>query len=219
MPNWAYTAVCFKGKVEDIQRLNNDIVEAMNYEKEDGYKHVNLWHFFSLSGFDVESFLNRYKGKFSRPNFKGSIRQHYPKVEIDGEYAYLYPYIETAWGMDYNILYLIASHYNVIFSAYSEEPSMEYYEKCRNSSLDTFDYDIAITPDWDQLEELDKDSDIYFDPTLAGKKTEQEIKETLDYLNKNNIDYETYDIPENNEGLNIYGVYYGPPVPGVTYDD
>jgi hypothetical protein len=218
MPNWAYTAVCFKGKVEDIQRLNDDIIKATEYERENNYKYINLWHFFSLSGFDVKSYLNRrHSRSLGIPNFRGSIRE--PRIEIKEDYAYLFPYIETAWDMDYNILYLIAAHYNVEFSAYSEEPSNGYYEKCRNSELDIYDYDIAISPDWEELEILEEETNIYFDPTLAGKRNEPEIIETIEYLNKNNVEHETYEIPENLDGLNVYGVYYGPPVPGVTYDD
>lgn len=217
MPNWCYTTTCFKGSLENITRLADDIYKTIEWTKENNYEYCNLFHFFSLNDFDVDSYITRFKKRWDRPNFRGSIIDNYPFIiEYYGDYALLYPSFETAWWMDFNILHLISMLYNVEFSAYSEEPSMEIYTKCKNGSIDTFDYDIAICPDWEQIDDDEYYS--YADLITSGKKDDPRVINEIKRLDDHNIDYEILDVLDDTSDPKIYGTYYGPAINGVYYD-
>lgn len=223
MPNWCMTRAHFRGDTENIFRLNKDIQDSMKYQKENDYKYLNLPYFFSLNNFDVNAYSNKFKtmlpGIFST-NFRGNISlDDITIMDIDdNNLASIYPTFETAWDIDYDVLRLISMMYNLEFSAYSEEFGMGFCVKCRNGDLDTYDYDIAISPDYSQIydqdEEYQKEID-YCD--FAGKLDSDEIEKSIKLLKERNIDYNIYPVPEEDRESKIYGVYYDP-IPGVIYD-
>lgn len=222
MPNWCYTPVCFKGSLENITRLAEDIHETIEWTKEKKYEYLNISHFFSLNGLNVDNYCNRYKDHYHSPNFRGSIVNGFPmKIMYHGDYALLFVDCETAWYMDFNILKLICDIYNVTFSAYSEEPNMDIFTTCTNdSSIRYYNYNKLITPDYDDLEE-ELDRDIYFEmdyhiPALIGDLT---YTRTINELENRGIGYKVSDITPSylEDNVNLYGVYYDT-IPGVSYD-
>lgn len=216
MPNWCYSSVCFKGKTENIKRLQNDI-ELANEFAHRNPMFCNIRYFLSLNGFDIVSYKERFDSHYDT-NFRGSIYSNRCNPEdFNDEYSLYYPYIETAWWMDYGLLQIISLIYNVKYSCYSEEPNMCIYTKCRNSELDTYDYDYCIRPDYEQMEEaIDNNPELeinYINPVKIG---EPETDALLDLLKDNNIQFEIEPITE--EAAPIpYGVYYHYNI-GVTYD-
>ena len=215
MPNWCYTEACLKGDSSNIEKLFEDIKLAEQYEKDNKYRYVNLWHFFSLKGLNIEHYLNRYKSIWTRPNFKGSI---HTGILSKKDANTIYVYLDTAWSMNYDILRLICHLYNLTaFSAYSEEPNMDYFAKCNYNDY-TYDYDTYIYPDWEELETNNINTE---DMVLVGKLNDNEIIKTLKFLSSNNIDYTINDIYED-DYTNLYGIYYEPIrgvlYPGIIYD-
>ena len=216
MPNWCYSRICFKGKTENIKRLQNDIELANEYAHRNPM-FCNIRYFLSLNGFDIVSYKERFNS-YHDTNFRGSIYSTVlaPEEYIDDQSLY-YPYTETAWWMDYGLLQIISLIYGVEYSCYSEEPGMAIYTKCRNSELDVYDYDYCIQPDYEQLEEA-----IYNDPQLEidyltpVKIGEPETDEILDLLKERNIEFETIQIDEEVPPI-PFGVYYHYNI-GVTYD-
>lgn len=215
MPNWCYTAACLKGDSINIEKLFEDIKLAEQYEKDNKYRYVNLWHFFSLKGLNVEHYLNRYKSRWDRPNFRGSIHNG---IIFKKDANTIYVHFDTAWTMSYDILRLICGLYNLTaFSAYSEEPNMGYFTKCNYNDY-TYDYDVYICPDWEDLEANDIDGE---DMVLVGKNDDKDIIETLKFLKENNIDHHVNNIYED-DYTDIFGIYYEPIrgvlYPGLIYD-
>ena len=210
MPNWCMTNVCFKGKPENIQRLRRDIEKTAKWTKEHGKYFCNLRYFLSLNNFDPVS--------YQRCNFRGNTYDY--NTNQDPESTEYYTLFEMAWYTDYEILQLISVLYDVEFSAYSEEPGMGIYEKCRNGNIDTYDFDYVISPDYDQFEKaLDEDPDgieelCYSNPVKIGSSDEKDI---IDLLNDCGIKYDIINI-DNWDAPNIYGVYYQL-IYGVDYDN
>lgn len=225
MPNWCCTQVCFKGKHEDIQRLANDIHEATEfYHKTSLY--TNLRYFLYLNQFDSTSYLESFPERNLKnllsdnypPSFRGYIIDQNLKIENHGDYSLYHAYFEMAWNMDYHILSLISKLYNVEFSAYSEEPGMDIHHKCKNGSIDTYDYDFTITPDYEQLDdEMERDPNfdaVYDIPVMKDNYREDpDVQELV----KRGISYEIKDI-EIIPAPVIFGIYYKY-IFGVIYDD
>lgn len=223
MPNWCYTQVCFRGKPENIERLRKD-VEAAN---EFGHRHMsfcNVRYLLSLQNFDTVSYYERFKNKYIPNyydcNFRGNVfdTQFKSEEHNDGLVSY-YPTFEMAWYTDYQLLQLISMIYDVKFSAYSEEPGCEIYDKCRNdSSIDEYDFDYIISPDYEQFEEaLDENPEgLDLDYNNAVKQGSEEEAEIINILKERGITYginpiETIPVPD------PYGVYYHYNY-GVIYD-
>lgn len=225
MPNWCYTQVCFKGKPEDIQRLANDIRKATEfYHRNTMY--TNLRYFLRLNGFDTVSYLERFPGRslenlFSDmypPSFRGSVFDDNIKIENNGEYAYYRVYFEMAWNMDYHVLSVISKLYNVEFSAYSEETGMQIYHKCKNGSVDEYQYDFIVLPDYEQLEdEMERDPKfdaVYEIPVYSNDyRDDEDVKELI----KRGISYDIENIEVVPAPI-IFGIYYKY-IYGVIYDD
>lgn len=216
MPNWSYARICFKGKPDDINRLRENVSKATKWSYKNPYW-TNLRYFFSLSGFDSVSYRERFSTYYDR-NFRGNILDTWLKSEEDGEYLLYYPSMESAWWTDYEVLQLITMLYNVEFSAYSEEPGIGIYDKCKNGTIDTYDFDYSIVPDYEQFEAaIDEDPDgldlDYDNPVKNGSEEEKEI---LKILRDHNIDYDARVI-DNIPVPVPYGVYYHY-IYGVCYD-
>ena len=218
MPNWSCASICFRGKPDDINRLRTNVAKATDWHRQNPYW-CNLRYFFHLSGFDTVSYKERFS-VYDR-NFRGSIFDSHLESDEDGEYLLYYPSMESAWWTDYEVVQLISMIYNLEFSAYSEEPGMGIYDKCRNGELDTYeyDYDYIITPDYEQFEAaLEEDPEGlylgYDNPVKIGSSEEKEI---LKILKDCNIDYHTKEIETIPTPI-PYGVYYHYNY-GVCYDD
>lgn len=229
MPNWCYTQVCFKGKPENIKRLAKDIEAACTFGRNNrGY--CNIRYFMHLNNFDTVSYRERFQYKYIPHyydcNFRGSVygADYECEDDLKDGYLYYYPTFEMAWHTDYQLLQLISMIYNVTFSAYSEEPSMEIFDKCSNDdSINEYDFDFIISPDYDQFEEVlygdnidnRRDvEDIGYDNAL--KNGDPEAESIINTLKKHNIEYniipiETYPAPI------PFGVYYHY-MYGVTFD-
>ena len=221
MPNWCFTRVCFKGKPDNINRLRSDIAKATEW----GYRNplwCNIRYFLSLSGFDAVSYeqrmINKYIPQMHDCNFRGNVFDTYLQSEECGEYLLYYPSFETAWWMDYGLLQIISINYNVEFSAYSDEPGMGYYGKCKNGSIDTYDYDYRIIPNYEQLEEaVENNPELEIDYDIPVKIGDSNIESIIEELKKHNIEYNIGHIEEE-EAPKIYGIYYHYKY-GVCYDD
>ena len=223
MPNWCYTQVCFKGKPENIKRLVKDIEAACIFHSNNrGY--CNIRYFLYLNNFDTTSYIERCRythiPHLYNCNFRGSVYSADYECEDDlkDEYLYYYPTFEMAWYTDYQLLQLISMMYDVTFSAYSEEPSMEIFDKCRNDdSINEYDFDIIITPDYDQFEELlEGDNNIDFGYENAVKYGDEEFNHITNTLKKHNIEYDTITIT----AMPVptpFGVYYHY-INGVVFD-
>jgi hypothetical protein len=108
--------------------------------------------------------------------------------------------------------------YDVEFSAYSEEPNMGIYTKCKNGSTNTYDFDYIIRPDYEQLEEaMENDPSFEMDYDIPVKIGEPDTDKILDTLKDLNIDFDTMNIVEDPIPI-PYGVYYHY-INGVIYDD
>lgn len=215
MPNWCYTQVCFRGKPENIERLIKDVEAAIKFGQ-DHRTYCNIRYFMHLNGFDTVSYRERFQNKYIHNyydcNFRGSVIEGEDYEEDDGLISY-YPTFEMAWYTDYQLLQLISMIYNVKFSAYSEEPGCEVYDKCRNDdSIDEYNFDYIISPDYDQFEEaLESDNcskeieDIgYYTAVKDGDSEGEDIIRTLE---KHNIEYNIIPI-QNYPVPTPYGVYY-----------
>lgn len=207
MPNLCYTDICFKGKLENICRLVNDVLRSVKYMKETNYKYYNIGYFLSLSNFDLDIYNND-------PNTKDiqrrcSIIGDYPlNIECYEDYAIAHLHCESAWYMDYNIFYLISLLYQVEFSAYSEEPCMDYYEKGKNGTEDTYDYDRILHLDADKVEyELDINKSTILDYHMPVKSDSYYTESLIDYIDERGIPYEEETIPKCDEST-IHGIYY-----------
>lgn len=215
MPNWCCSRVCFKGRNENIKRLQNDIELANEYAHRNPM-FCNIRYFLSLNGFDIVSYKERFD-RYEDTNFRGNIYSTVLAPEEYGEYSLYYPYLETAWWMDNGLLQIISLIYDVKYSCFSEEPGMGIYTKCRNSELDVYDYDYCIRPDAEQLEEaVDNDPQFEMDYIIPVKIGEPDTDEVLDLLKERNIDFEIEKIDEETP-RDPYGVYYHYTI-GVTYD-
>ena len=223
MPNWCYTQVCFRGKPENIERLIKDVEAATKFHSNNRL-FCNIRYFMHLNGFDTVSYYERFKNKYIPNyydcNFRGSIIDGEEYEEEDGLVSY-YPTFEMAWYTDYQLLQLISMIYDVKFSAYSEEPGCEIYDKCRNdSSIDEYDFDYIISPDYEQFEEAlecDYNHEIedlgYDNPVKDGDPEAEDMIRTLE---KHGIEYnikpiQSYPVPT------PFGVYYHYTY-GVIYD-
>lgn len=216
MPNWCYTRVCFKGKPENIIRLRKDIENAANFTKANP-RYCNLRYLLSLNNFDTVSYLQRYKDSYDC-NFRGSVYDYPYQPEENNGYLLYYPSFEMAWDMDYNVLQLISIIYGVEFSAYSEESGMGIRTKCKNGSIDTYDFDYTIIPDIEQFEDaINEDPeglDLDYDNPVKYKSAEAlEIKKILHDCN---IEYDIQEIEEVPVPI-PYGVYYHY-IYGVRFD-
>lgn len=216
MPNWCYTQVCFKGKPENIMRLKENIEAADEWShRNPGF--CNIRYFLYISGFDTMSYRMRFNSVLDS-NFRGTVYGTHLKPEECGEYLLYYPTFDTAWYMDYQLLQIISMIYDVEFSAYSEEPNMDVFVKCKNGNVDTYDFDYVIRPDYDQLEEAIEDNpdlELYYN--MPVKIGEPDTDKILDILKDLNIDFETADIAEDPVPI-PYGVYYHY-MNGVIYDN
>ena len=217
MPNWCYTQVCFRGKPENIERLIKDVEKASKF-RDDNKCFCNVRYFMHLNDFDIVSYRER--PHFYDCNFRGSIMDGEEYEEENGLVSY-YPTFEMAWYTDFHLLQLISMIYDVKFSAYSEEPGCEVYDKCRNdTSIEEYDFDYIISPDYDQFEEaLESDynheiGDLGYDnPVKDGDPDAENMIRTLE---KHGIEYEIKPI----ESCPVpipYGVYYHYNY-GVIYD-
>ena len=231
MPNWCYTDVCFRGTQENINKLCDDINKSIEWMKRNKYQYVNLFYFFSSNNLNVDSYLNRYTKRIylgmpfgnhmwfpMRISFRGSFVYHGPTVNNDDGTCTLYAVLEMAWNTDYEILKLISTMYNVEFSAYSEEPGNGIFTKCRNCNLPDFNFNIVVTPDYDQAEQaMDKNPDLEF-YQMPFKTSDPEYENFIKRLNENKVEYGTDEVEEiDANDLAVYGVYYDP-ITGVTYD-
>lgn len=231
MPNWCCTSVRFKGSKESIKRLADDFQKSMIWGDENPL-YCNLHHFFSLSGLDVKTYLNRYTkriylGKLRdenwwypiRINFRGSVV--HSNISEDDNGTYLDASLEMAWNTDYEILHLISKIYNVEFGAYSEELGMWFFTKCRNGDINDYNFDHVIAPNYEQVEEAADYDSSYWDlsyptPVMANSSKEQHI---LNKLNEADIEYTKEEVEEiDSKKLIVYGVYYDP-IKGVIYDN
>ena len=206
MPNWCWTKSCFIGNKEDIERFNKDIENSIEWYGNNDYKYTNISHLLELNDFYTNQYNNSPNVEYSM-NFRGSVIYNPKDAEKrdNGEYA-IYPEFETAWNTDYNVLHLLSRLYNLKFSAYSEEPSMGVYTKCRNCADTTNDYICTIIPDGDQLDEHDLLDDIPY--TIPVKLQDTETLDMIKLLNERHIDYNTYEIFEDFNKPKLYGVYY-----------
>lgn len=214
MPNWCQSRVCFEGSLDNISKLAEDMYKAIKYRIDNNYHYTNIWYLLSLKDFNTEEYnKSRYGDNyFTHTNFRGSVETFDTRCPIQinyyGDYAKLHLYFETAWYMDYNVLHLICMLYNVKFSAYSEEPGMCLYNKCRNAEIDDYDYDYVIYPDCEELEEaMEKDKYFEIDYTIPVKNGQE--KYIIETLNQHNISYKTIPTDQIDDSeLSIYGVYY-----------
>ena len=209
MPNWCYSNVHFEGAISNITELAENIYKSITWMKENKYGYLNIPYFFSLKGFDVDSYTSRFIGP-CRINFRGSISTDFPlKIYYYGDYACINTWFETAWYMDYDVLHLISMLYNVKFSAYSEEPNMDLFTKCSNAEINTYNYDYVIRPDYEQLENHNENNEVEFDYIIPVKDDDNSSRLVIDALGSFNIDYEKVPIEDQSDlGTNIYGVYY-----------
>lgn len=215
MPNWCYTQVCFKGKPENIKRLEKD-VEAATIFHRNNRSFCNIRYFMHLNGFDTvsyaERYINKYIPRYYDCNFRGSVIDSEEEYELKDGLMVYYPTFEMAWYTDFQLLQLISMIYDVTFSAYSEEPGCQVYEKCKNDdSIDEYDFDCIISPDYDQFEEAlecDYDheiEDIGYDNLV--KEGDSDYNRIINTLKKHDIEYcikniECYPAPT------PYGIYY-----------
>lgn len=209
MPNWCYTTASFKGKPENILRLANDIYKSIEWMRNNNYSHCNIGYFFSLNGFDIKLYNKNYP-KNESIQLRCSIAEDYPlRLEYYGSFAVIYPIFESAWYMDYNILHLISLIYNVEFSAYSEEPNMDLFAKCKNGFENTYDYDYVLRLDPDAVDEiLEYDSNCDLDYNMAIKENDPHTKFIMNEIKENNIEYTKETIYNDHYGSTIHGVYY-----------
>lgn len=120
--------------------------------------------------------------------------------------------------MDYNVLQVISKIYDVEYSAYSEEPGMDIHTKCKNGSINTYDFDFSISPNYEDLElALDENPELDIDYDIPVKIGIDNIDSITKELKDNNIDYRITEIASI-EPPDIYGVYYHY-IYGVDYDD
>lgn len=225
MPNWCYTQVCFKGKPENIRRLEKDVEAATQFHS-NNRSFCNIRYFMHLNGFDTvsyaERYINKYIPRYYDCNFRGSVIDSEEEYELEDGIMVYYPTFEMAWYTDFQLLQLISMIYDVTFSAYSEEPGCQVYEKCKNNdSIDEYDFDCIISPDYDQFEEAlegDYDHEIddlgYDNPVKMG---DDDYNRIINVLKKHDIEYdikviETYPPPI------PFGVYYHY-MYGVIFDD
>lgn len=209
MPNWCITDATFKGKRENIHRLDADMKRARQWTIENpGY--CNVSYFLSLSGFDTVNYVNRYNDSIlASPSFRGKVV--YSTIEdVDDDESTLLASFEMAWYTHYELIKIISQNYNVGACAYSEEPSFDIFTSYSDGDLN-YDYDIVVRPDYDQAEEYMKNNpgtDVYYIPY---SKYDTEYNEYIDFLNKNNIDYDVIDIEKfTPNDIQLYGVYYEP---------
>lgn len=216
MPNWCYTKVCFKGKPENINKLRADISKSTEWLHRNP-SWCNIRYFLSLSNFDTLSYLNTVSNQYDY-NFRGSVYDTYLESEECGEYLLYYPSFETAWWMDFGLLQIISMIYGVEFSAYSEEPNMGYYGKCKNGSIDIFDYDYNIIPDYEQLENaIENNPELDIDYNIPVKIGEANHEDIIDELKSYNIEFDITVI-EDEKVPYIHGIYYHY-IQGVAYED
>lgn len=221
MPNWCYTEVCFKGKPENIKRLDKDI-EAATHFCHRNRSYCNIRYFMHLNGFDTASYRERFMSKYIPHyydcNFRGSVSAYNePDDELIDDEGYItyYATFEMAWYTDYQLLQLISMIYDVTFSAYSEEPGCQVYDKCSNDdSINEYDFNCIISPDYDQFEEvlygddIDKRRDVEdLGYDNAVKEGDSDYHRIINTLKKHDIEYEikvikTYPVPT------PFGVYY-----------
>lgn len=225
MPNWCITDVCFSGKKENIERLNNDISKTMNWNRGNWY--LNLPYFFLLNGFDVQSYTDsKDNGMLRNNNFRGTITYTNWMDCYDDDISRISVNLETAWWFDPTVLDIISQIYDVKYSSYSEEPNMDIFHTCHNTDDKYYDYDTLVRADYEQLEEeYEKDPtfDIYY--YQVGNQYDREITFSIEELEERNIKYEIEAIPDiSNDPRYMHGVYYettprGVIYPGVTYDN
>lgn len=214
MPNWCYTQVCFRGKPENIERLAKDVDKATEFLRNNrGY--CNIRYFMQLNNFDTVSYRERFQNKYIPHyydcNFRGSVYSANYDIEDVTEEGYIsyYPTFEMAWYTDYQLLQIISMIYDVKFSAYSEETGCQIYDKCRNDeSIDEYDFDFIISPDYEQYEEaLEEGIDLdmcYVNPVKDG---DADMTYILKTLTSHDIKYDIQSV----EALPVpspFGVYY-----------
>ena len=216
MPNWCYTQICFKGKEEDIQRLHNDIQKCLQFDKRNPW-HCNLYYFYALNGIECTSYANKSDGYNGM--FRGYFYDSY--IEDGDNSTHLYATLDTAWSIDYEIIFLICKMYNVEFSAYSEEPNMDIFMTCHNTKRPYYDYDTLIRPDYDQFDEaIEKEPNFDLDWYRAGNRNDTWLQDYIDELKFRNIEYSIESIYEANyDDFPIQGVYYSTLPEGVTYGE
>lgn len=216
MPNWCYTNVCFRGKVNNIQRLYDDIEKAVKWCNDNDYNYTNMSYFLSLNGFDTSSYLKRYydetEGFYtSQINFRGSIfGASIDYINKDTDEAKLYAMLEMAWFTYYEVVQIIASIYNVEVCAYSEECGYHVFTRYENGNIGEYNYDVVVCPESDQTGIYMRDNvsdEVYNRP--FSFHDEKEYKEYVDFLNKNSISFNPIAVDKySKDDLNIYGVYY-----------
>lgn len=207
MPNWCYTQACFTGEPYNIYKLKKDIDEAMMWRATNKY-YCNFRYFFNINGFNIDLYKRQYDyDLLTRGYFiNASLSFEYPGNMVKPR---LYVTMDTAWDMDYRVLQLISIIYDVKFSAYSEEPMMGVYTKCRNSNDDNYDYDFTINVYSDSDEVIEKMDDLELDYYTPFKNGNPESERLIKTLKENGIQYRI----ENVEG------YQCPLISGIYYDE
>ena len=209
MPNWCHAKVSFNGDPQNINKLSKDIYEAMKFLKETHYNICNIGYFLSLSGFNINEYNNYYKdNQLMRRCF---IYSDFPSVIFDyKDYAIIHAKLDSAWGTDYNILYLISAIYQVEFSAYSYELGLGLFDKCRNGNEDTYDYDKVLLLDCDAVnEEIEKHGNTELDYSIPVKSYEQYTEDLLNTLDEKEIEYTEQNISDCSKvGSGLHGIYY-----------
>lgn len=206
MANSCFTSVCFSGDPYNIYKLSKDIQETLEWSSIN-YSYWNINYFFNINGVDLFRY-NKSHDHRDHISVRSSIVNFKLLFEYPGSMNMpkLYVGIDSAWDIDYGILSLISMIYNLEFSAYSEEPNLDVFEKCRNGKDTYFDYDYAIRIDIENDKDFYRIDDIglgYINPCKSGDEEASIIKQLKD----NNFNYEKEMVTEIDPPL-LYGIYY-----------